>query len=472
MTLAETREPPTPKPPKPPKPPKEEKPEPPPHEPGVLGAIHAELVCETGLASERLLVMSAEHDPYAIDTRENRCRADWLREAMQEAGILGRIIHVRGIFYALVAHGGIARHDGKPFHNTAANWHYIQTVVRIARWLDTIAFTTIIDERNTPPIIREARASIMAIEPAITIAAPALSVPPTTGDFTLEGLGLVDGFAFPHRAQPYNLVIFGEKTGLDPVLGPLAEFYNASLFLPSGEPSDSMLERMAALGARDGRPMIVFTFTDFDPTGNNMPAIIGRKLQALRDLHYPDLDFEIRPVAMTEAQVRTLNLPSTPLKETERRAEAWLARSGGLEQTEIDALAVLRPEILIEIAHTAIAPFFDADLAARQREAEEAWLEEARAALADIDRATLAPFEARLREEAQKVVPIARAFNAAADAWYDAARELADDVEFEEFEPAEPATSPESAPPPLVSSRMDRVAFIDALRARMIRPRL
>ena len=132
----------------------------------------------------------------------------------------------------------------------------------------------------------------------------------------------------------------------------------------------------------------------------------------------------MRPVAMTEEQVRSLNLPSTPLKETERRAEEWLARSGGLEQTEIDALAVLRPEMLIEIAHAAIAPFFDADLAARQREAEEAWLEEARAALADIDRATLAPFEARLQEEAQKVVPIARAFNAAADAWSAAAQRI------------------------------------------------
>ena len=86
MTLAETREPATPKPPKPPKPPKEEKPEPPPHVPGALGAIHAELVCETGLASERLLVMSEDHDPYAIDTRENRCRAEWLREAMQAGG--------------------------------------------------------------------------------------------------------------------------------------------------------------------------------------------------------------------------------------------------------------------------------------------------------------------------------------------------------------------------------------------------
>ena len=153
-----------------------------------------------------------------------------------------------------------------------------------------------------------------------------------------------------------------------------------------------------------------------------MPCLIAQKLRAFRDLAFPDLQFEVRPVAMLEEQVRSLNLPSTPLKETEKRAGEWNARYPDLEQTEIDALATLQPDVLIEIAEAAVAPFFDADLAARQREAEEAWLAEARAAIANINRAQLSPFEVRLREEAQKVVPIASAFNAAADDWYDAAR--------------------------------------------------
>ncbi len=62
-------------------------------------------------------------------------------------------------------------------------------------------------------------------------------------------------------------------------------------------------------------------------------------------------------------------LPSTPLKDTERRAPKWLAAKGGLEQTEIDALATLRPDELTRIAEEIISPFWDATLAVRVREA-------------------------------------------------------------------------------------------------------
>jgi hypothetical protein len=49
-------------------------------------------------------------------------------------------------------------------------------------------------------------------------------------------------------------------------------------------------------------------------------------------------------------------LPSTPLKESERRADRWTERIG-VEQTEIDALATLQPDLLRQLAHDAIQPF-------------------------------------------------------------------------------------------------------------------
>ena len=107
MTLAETAEPKPPRPPSEPKPVREPKPEPPPHIPGELGSIHRRLVLETGRQPEDLIVLSDGYDPYALDTRQNRAKAEWLREAMVEAGVADRVLHVRGLFYALVAHGGI-----------------------------------------------------------------------------------------------------------------------------------------------------------------------------------------------------------------------------------------------------------------------------------------------------------------------------------------------------------------------------
>ena len=79
-----------------------------------------------------------------------------------------------------------------------------------------------------------------------------------------------------------------------------------------------------------------------------MPANVGRKLQALRCLGFPDLDFEVRSIALSVEQVRDLELPSTPLKETERRSDRWRA-AWGVEQTEIDASATLRPRLLRRI---------------------------------------------------------------------------------------------------------------------------
>jgi hypothetical protein len=74
----------------------------------------------------------------------------------------------------------------------------------------------------------------------------------------------------------------------------------------------------------DGRPLVVFTLSDCDPAGHQMPVSIGRKLQPLPDLLFPKLRFEVVPVALTVDQVRELGLPSTPLKETEKQASgAW-----------------------------------------------------------------------------------------------------------------------------------------------------
>ena len=53
------------------------------------------------------------------------------------------------------------------------------------------------------------------------------------------------------------------------------------------------------------------TICDCDPSGRQMPVSIGRKLQALRDLEFPDLDFEVIPVALTVDQVKATD-PNIP----------------------------------------------------------------------------------------------------------------------------------------------------------------
>ena len=157
------------------------------------------------------------------------------------------------------------------------------------------------------------------------------------------------------RPQPYALAIWAEKSSTEDVLNPIARHYGADLYLGTGEASDTRIYEMAKDGAEDGRPLIVATICDCDPSGRQMPVSIGRKLQALRDLCFPDLRFEVVPLALLVDQVRELDLPSTPLKDTERRADRWKAEFG-VEQTEVDALATLRPNDLRRVVERASRP--------------------------------------------------------------------------------------------------------------------
>jgi hypothetical protein len=90
-------------------------------------------------------------------------------------------------------------------------------------------------------------------------------------------------------------------------------------------------------------------------------------------------------------------LPSTPLKDTERRGDRW-REAMGIEQTEIDALAALRPELLQQLARDAIGPFYDATLERRVTRARQEWLQAAQAVIdANLDADQLA----RIRADAE-----------------------------------------------------------------------
>jgi len=196
--------------------------------------------------------------------------------------------------------------------------------------------------------------------------------------------------------QAYCFAIFGEKASLENVLLPIARAKGADLYLPTGEISDTLIYRIAKDASADGRPLVMFTVADCDPAGHQMSVSIARKLQAFRDLLFPKLRSEVVPIALTVKQVRELGLPSTPLKETEKRADRW-RQAFGVEQTEIDALATLQPNTLREIVERAFEPYFDSTLADRVDEAEAEWTEAARQVVDEqVDPATLAT----LREEA------------------------------------------------------------------------
>jgi hypothetical protein len=333
-----------------------------------------------------LTVLSAQVDPYRLDTASGHRDGEWVAEQLGSVAE----IHWRGLHYMIVARGNVRKPNGEIYRNTEADWVWLsEGAGKAARWLGYIPFDRITDNRNSPPVIHRKP----AVKPQSFISVGVELTVPDVAD--LVPSPVAEGFV---SRQAYSFGIFGEKASLEPVLLPIARAKQADLYLPTGEISDTLLHRIASDANKDGRPLVMFTLADCDPAGRQMSISIARKLQAFRDLLFPKLRFEVVPVALTVEQVRELGLPSTPLKETEARADRW-RQAFGVEQTEIDALATLQPEVLREIVERAFDPYFDQTLDARVAAAEEEWQERADAALAEqIDSELLATLRAEATE--------------------------------------------------------------------------
>jgi hypothetical protein len=376
---------------------------------GALAEVIRDASREGGRTLDDLTVLGIKRDPYRFGTPLGHREGKWFASLFAALVSTTALIHLRGFHYLLVASGGVVKPDGKPYENTDKDYRWMtDRAAKAARWLGLVGFERFVDRRNAAPVIfrpeppkgepfgmahgsmgawlREVGGKLEIVQPTIT---------PNLVNFG--------------KRQKYFFVFFGEKSSLDPVLRPLAQQYQANMYLCAGEISDTLIYQMAADAVADGRPMVVFTFSDFDPSGRQMPVSIARKLQALRDLEFPDLEAQVVPVALTLEQVLAERLPTTPVKPGDKRRERWERafgqplRNAGLvpdnrpAQVEIDALAALRPDVLTQITHDAIASKWDADLAEKTAEAEQDWKREAEAAIeaqADAVRLTA------IREEA------------------------------------------------------------------------
>lgn len=419
-----------------------------------LGSILRDLKESQKASLQDLTVLSPSNDPYRLDTPANHRLGQWLRDAMASTGLLTRPtpIHNRGVFYTLVARGNFVGPDGAPFVNDADCWELLESASKAARWLGYVPWTAISDARNAEPIIREHESEY---RPKRWHAVRGL-IGASFDPIDVESIAASVWLSPPKIQQPFHIVFWGEKTSLGDVLEPLSARFSADLYLPSGETSDSQLALMGRVGETDGRPMVVFVFADCDPAGYQMATSIGHKLRALRDSQHPDLKFEVHAPALTVPQVKRLGLPSTPLKDTERRADGWRARYG-IEQTEVDALATLQPRVLRDIVIKAATPFYDSSLFARCQAANSKWLNEAQSrfdsAFADVG---FADHRERIGELSSEIEGEIAALKE---------RVASVKIELPDVEIPEPELAADR-PEPLVSSEMALADAIKALRAR------
>jgi hypothetical protein len=467
----------------------------------------------SGLALDELSVLGVHRDPFRLDTPAKHRVGHWLGEQFNRLVPAGRTIHWRGFHYVLVSAGDVVKPNGRPYENSFKDATWLgEVAAKAARWLGYIDMDRLTDQRTDEPAIFRTPYERDERRPTGYVSASdGVSVPAELPFFLRFTEPLMDRarryrppeitslLIFPaDPPQPYAFVQFGEKSSLVPVLGPVSERMGADLYCGAGEISDIHLERMVRDAVEDGRTLVVFTFSDFDPAGYQMPVSIGRKLQAFKTWKYPALEFQVVPVALTAEQVARYDLPETPLKPGDKRASRWRERFGR-EQTEIDALAALRPGDLTRIAEEAFAPYLDRTMARRRIEAQTAWYRAARPLIEE--RMATVDAEALAQIQAETDAALAR-FNDAVEAAQAAMTEATEaanaaiDEQMREIEArqrelrerkgaldreldalcggiaAPPAPAPiepvvdEKAQKPLIDSRWGFVAGTQALKAR------
>lgn len=342
-------------------------------------------------SKQALTVLSDKNDPFRADTR--RVAAEWFAAQYERFYGPNRTCHLRGAHYRVVVVGNILKPDGEVYVNTEGDWNWLNAASMAARYIGLVPMDRIVDHGGGDPVIIQ-RTPIVE---CLTDIDPTFQLWKVDADSDIGIDPKITGF---DARQPYMMAVFGEKSSLDEVLRPICERVQADLYLPRGEISLTHVYEMAKRSVDEQRPLVLFTVTDCDPSGYQMPVSLGRKLQALKHGCLPQLEYIMpKPIALTPQQAEAFDLPSTPLKDTEKRADKWLER-WGREQTEVDSMLELRPSELRTMINEAIEPYFDATLASRVFEARGEWQDEAQEW---IDNAIGDELEA-LREKANELL--------------------------------------------------------------------
>jgi len=395
---------------------------------------------EYGCNMKELTVLSAIRDPYRLDTPARHRDGLWFAQQVRRFLDVLVQIHLRGLHYKIASAGVVIRPNGLPYVNDNVCWEWLcDFAAKAARWLRYVEFNRIIDERNEKPFLFVPEVSYPEPE-FYSGASPEI---PELEAATPHLLAM-DGFV---ALQKYRIILFGEKSSLKNILLPIAEMVGGELLLPTGEASHSMTLELAARIAADGRPAVILYFSDFDPAGRQMAVSVARTLQAARTLLYPGLNLQLHAVALTLRQVQRFSLPSTPLKESELRADRW-REIMGREQTEIDALIALAPEELELIAREAIAPFYGPTLASRAESASRDWSEAAAEAVQSHP--AYAQAAQAIADRHEELLAAAEALREAQEEAYEALR----DVAVPEIESPEPELTI-GPPTPLFSTEDD-----------------
>jgi hypothetical protein len=306
---------------------------------------------ETKRSVEDLLVLCSQNDPFYADMPYRRRAAEWFAALWQEYGF-GVGTHIRRIHYRIISQSiPVMMPDGATrYENTKNCSSKLIDAARDARYLGLVRIEEFVDRKNKEAIIgaqivdRNADVDIYDTWDEATFPDP-------------PSLYLQQ----PIISQRYHIALVVEKTTMDDIIEPFAQEYGIALYRCSGEISLTRCYELLQRAKVSGKPTIVLYISDFDPAGLSMPVACARKIEFLIRRDNLDIELQLRPVVLTKEQCEHYQLPRTPIKDGEKRAEGFEARYGE-GATELDALEALHSGELHMLLVAEIERYYDTNL--------------------------------------------------------------------------------------------------------------
>jgi hypothetical protein len=161
-------------------------------------------------------------------------------------------------------------------------------------------------------------------------------------------------------SQDAYVEIWLEKEALAGVLVDVTAKWDVPLMVTRGYPSLSYVHSAAQAIEAQGKPAYLYYFGDRDPSGVDIDRFVEQSIHEMA----PDVDLHFERVAVTEAQLEELSLPTRPTKKTDSRSKGLKG-----ESVEVDAID---PDTLCEICDACITRHIDQAAYYRMQEVEDA----------------------------------------------------------------------------------------------------
>lgn len=158
--------------------------------------------------------------------------------------------------------------------------------------------------------------------------------------------------------QDAYVEIWLEKDALAGVLYQVTQQWDVPLMVTRGYPSLSYLHSAAEQIAAEGRPAFLYYFGDYDPSGCDITRAVEEGIREFAG----GAEIVFERMAVTQAQIRDMQLPTRPTKKTDSRSKGFEG-----ESVEVDAIP---PRTLKQLATDCIAQHADPRALAAMQDVE------------------------------------------------------------------------------------------------------